>query len=183
MKKLLIYIPLMMMVASCSHKNTESVTNDSSVTKQATVGGVAVGYRNSRPVNAIPKATAFRMNGNYADQVAITLNPDGSLTYFPDPKDITDNSKPVDLGNGWWLNRQGISANSVFTRYTFSEYQTLKNVPSIEQLKASVIPDARVTEMRQLPFSIYEVPENLDSIKKYLASPSGKFKVTINPRR
>lgn len=185
MKRIYTYIAIMMMMASCSHKNTEKVVNDGAgadnngVVTQATLGGVAIGYRNSGPVNSIPKATAFRMTGDYADNVAITLNADGSLRYFPDPRDITDHSKPLNLGDGWYLNRQGISAGSVFTRYTFAEYSKLMNVPSTAELKAAIIPGAKVLEMRELPFSINEAEQHLDSIRSFLKTHPDKFKVTL----
>ncbi len=106
--------------------------------------------RSAKPVGMRPKPTAFRMSGDYADNVAVTLDAQGNLTYFPDPRDITADSKPVPLGDGWWLNRQGLSGNSVFTRYTFEEYSKLKQVPSIKELKASIIPGAKVTQIRVL---------------------------------
>lgn len=104
----------------------------------------------------MPRATAFRMSGDYADHVAVTLNPDGSLLYYPAPSDITANSAPYDLGDGWWLNRQGISANSVFTKWTFAEYAALKTVPTQQEIKDAIIPGARVTRMEQLPVSVSE---------------------------
>ncbi len=178
MKRIFTFCAIMMMIASCSHKNAVDNADNSVVTKQAIIGGVTVGYRDSHPRNYIPNATAFRMSGDYADNVAVTLNSDGSLSYFPDPADITENSKPVSLGDRWYLNRQGISRGSVFTKYTFSEYSKLKSVPSIQELKAAIIPGAKVTEMRELPFSINDAQQNLDSIRSYLKSNSG-IKVTL----
>lgn len=178
MKKIILASSLLLIMASaCSKKTAEtaSSTDTAPAVSEYAPGtvrpGVAVGYRDSKPRNAMPKATAFRISGDYAGHVAITLSPGGQLQYFPDPSDITPNSRPVDLGNGWWLNTQGISASSVFTTYTFDEYAKLKSVPSPDKLKAAVIPGARVTEMQQLPFSVSEARQNLDSIKSYLAAP------------
>ncbi len=165
MKKILFAIPLLLAAGACSHK-----TEKMEYTQGVTHIGSAIGWRDSKPVNVMPKASAFRMNGDYANNVAITLNPDGSLAYFPDPSDISANSSPLEIGDGWWLNRQGISAKSVFTKYTFAEYSKLKTVPSIAELKASVIPGSRVSNMRELPFTISEAPQNLDSIRAYLSS-------------
>ena len=175
MKKILLAIPLFIIAAACTHK-TENTKKDMEYSEGVAHVGTVIGYRNSKPVNAIPKATAFRMTGDYANNVAITLNADGSLAYFPDPSDISANSAPTNLGNGWWLNNQGISAKSVFTKYTFAEYSKLKKVPSSAELKAAVIPGAKVSEMRELPFSITEARQNLDSIKNYLKTSShGNF--------
>lgn len=116
----------------------------------------------------MPKATAFRMSGDYADNVAVTLNADGSLAYYPAPTDIMANSAPYNLGNGWWLNRQGLSANSVFTKWTFKEYENLKSVPTREEIKASIIPGARVVEMIQLPVNLSDAIANPSACKKYI---------------
>ena len=138
--------------------------------------------RNSRPIALMPKATAFQMNGDYADNVAITLNANGSLAYYPAPTDITETSRPVDLGNGWWLNRQGISDRSVFTRYTFEEYAKLKKAPSAEELKKAIIPGSAVTLMQELPVPANEAMENLDSLRNYVATPHRQPSI-LRPKR
>lgn len=120
------------------------------------------------PPRALLKATVFRMSGDYADNVAITLNADGSLAYYPAPTDLTANSKPLNLGNGWWLNRQGLSAKSVFTKYTFEEYMNMKDAPSPAEIKAAVIPGAKVTEMQQTPYMASEAMEKIAEIEKYV---------------
>ncbi len=124
----------------------------------------------SKPLGAVLKATAFRMSGDYADKVAITIGPDGELVYYPAPTDITVNSAPVDLGNGWWLNRQGVSAGSVFTKYTFEEYAALSEVPTPTQLKAAVIPGAKVTTMMQLPYPASQAMQHLPEIKALVSA-------------
>lgn len=122
----------------------------------------------SRPVSAVLKASAFKMTGDYSNNVAVTLNADGSLAYYPAPSDITPNSRPVELTNGWWLNRQGLSPNSVFTRYTFEEYAKLPSVPSQEEIKNAIIPGARVSEMKVLPYPAGEAMQHLSEIKEEL---------------
>lgn len=137
-----------MVMAGCSNKAAQT-GGDADTNLQAAQTAVGIGFKGSapKPVSMLPKPTAFKMSGDYSNNVAITLNA-GKIVYFPAPSDISENSKPTPLGDGWWLNRQGISANSVFTKYTFEEYSKLKQVPSIEELKASIIPGARVTEMK-----------------------------------
>lgn len=119
-------------------------------------------------LNAYPNATAFRMSGDYANNVAVTLAPSGELIYFPAPGDITADSEPVELGEGWWLNNQGIGPNSVFTKYTFAEYAALPSVPSIEQLKQSIIPGAKVTDFMELPYKIGSANQNIEEIKNFI---------------
>lgn len=117
---------------------------------------------------AVAKASIFRMNGPYSNNVAITLNADGSLAYYPDPTDIKDSSSPYDLGNGWYLDRQGIGSNSVFTRYTFDEYRKLPAPPSHEELLEAVIPGAGVTEIVSLPLDYSEALRNPELCRQYI---------------
>ena len=138
--------------------------------------GTAVADDNLQPVvkniggnsTMYPRATIFTMSGDYADKVAVTFNPDGTLAYFPDPMDITANSAPYSLGNGWYLNRQGLSPNSVFTEYTFDEYKSLKKPPTHQQLKDAVIPGSSVTEFVVLPVNQSEAVVNPEICLKYI---------------
>ena len=177
MKKIIYLLPLMAVVCSCSHKTSSSVDSSvvagySSTTVPADLNGEKPvrepEMKTVRPEGMIPYATAFRMSGDYADNVAVTLNADGSLLYFPDPKDITADSRPVSLGNGWWLNNQGLGPNSVFTTYTFADYAELPAVPDTQQLLKAVIPGAKVTQMVELPYRLGETEGNIDAIKEYL---------------
>ncbi len=116
----------------------------------------------------MPKATVFRMSGDYADHVAITLDGSGNLVYYPAPSDITSASAPVKLAGGWWLNRQGLSVNSVFTKWTFDEYSRLEKTPGQAELKAAVIPGARVTDMTSLPISLSEALADPKACERYI---------------
>lgn len=123
---------------------------------------------NSRPVNTVLMASAFQMSGDYADHVAITLDANGNLLYYPAPTDLSDSSTPIEIGDGWWLNRQGISANSQFTSYTFDEYMALKTPPTRRQLIESIIPGARVTAFRTLDIPASQAASRLPEIRTLL---------------
>ena len=161
MKNILFMIPALLLVG-CSKKTTQPVSEPEPQVEAVQV----VQPIGSRPISTILKATAFQMSGNYSNNVAITLNEDGSLAYYPAPSDITSDSRPVDLGNGWWLNRQGLGPNSVFTRYTFDEYMALPNVPTVDELKAAIIPGAKVTEWKRLTYPAGEAMKYLPQIKE-----------------
>lgn len=166
MNKLAYMLPLAAVCMGCSHKATAPAVSES-------YDGPTAEYVRPAPIRGskpamIPKATAFRMSGDYAGNVAITLNAQGDVTYFPAPSDISGNSRPIDLGGGWWLNRQGIGPNSVFTKYTFEEYRALNEVPSAATLKEAVIPEAKVIEMVKLPYSINDAASHIKEIKDYL---------------
>lgn len=150
MKKIL-FFGLVAMLAGCSrHSNVISLSpapgEGAAVEVPGLNGGVAM----------IPKASAFRMSGDYADRVAVTLDGAGNLVYYPAPSDISAASRPTAIGEGWWLNRQGLGPGSVFTSWTFDEYRSLAKTPTPAEIKSAVIPGAVVTDFRRLPVSLTE---------------------------
>lgn len=173
MNKMIYILPLALAAAACSHKSAPAA-DDAAAGNPPTVvraNPAVIGYRGGpagKGSKAIPKATAFRMSGDYAGNVAVTLGNDGQLSYFPATTDITSASRPVDLGDGWWLNRQGIGPGSVFTRYSFEEYSALPSTPSPQEIKDAIIPGARVLKMVSLPYSASEAPSHIAEIKAYL---------------
>lgn len=123
----------------------------------------------SGTVKAIPKAVVYKMEGNAGpENVPVTVNPStGELISFPGPRDVVG-QEPIALGQGWYLDRRGISANSRFTRWTYAEYQNLKSVPSAAEIKAAIIPDARVKDIRHLQMPPWEAAADTAAIKKFL---------------
>ena len=183
MNKIIRFIPLFLLIGSgCSHKYTYTAGETNPPESLNVNGNTGASTSSSaeelpelKPVETgvmsmVLKATAFKMNGNYSDNVAVTISENGRLAYFPAPTDITPASRPVDLGNGWWLNNQGIGPNSVFTSYTFEDYAKLPAVPSQAEIMAAIIPDSRVTEFVQLPWPASEASSHLDEIIDYLKS-------------
>lgn len=183
MKRTVIFGIAAMVLSACSH---HSYIASNGMEENKGSKNVALGYskedkspemKNIRKplkitggkyVDALPNATAFRMSGDYSNNVAVTLSPQGELLYFPAPSDITAYSAPQELVDGWWLNNQGLGPNSVFTKYTFAEYAALPDVPSPEQIKMSVIPGAKVTQFIELPMKVGETRGNLEEVKAYL---------------
>lgn len=157
-----------LLAAGCSQKETvkSDELSGTSMTSEITLRGTP--YRSRGNSEAVLKASVFKMNGDYANQVAVGVNSSGDLTYFPAPSDITQSSCPVEIGDGWWLNRQGIAKGYKFTRYTFSEYSSLKKTPSPEEILKAIIPGAEVTEFRMLDIPSSEAMERLTEIKEDL---------------
>ena len=148
-----------------------SAQNKKSVSAPSTLDQIPTQVKvyDSQPLAMVLKASAFRMSGDYADHVAVTFDGAGNLVYYPAPTDLTSSSVPVEIGNGWWLNRQGLGPNSVFTKWTFAEYRALKAVPSVEEIKNAVIPGACVTEFEKLPVSASSANnEDPKSLLQYL---------------
>lgn len=93
----------LLMLGACSHKTMGDQT-----IQPSTAPGMVLGT----PAAMLPKATLFKMSGNYADRVAVGYS-NGQLTYYPAPTDISAASAPLEIGNGWWLNRQGLGQTSL----------------------------------------------------------------------
>lgn len=123
-------------------------------------------YGNLPGPAALPNACIYRTSIDVDAYVPVTVNPvDGSLISYPAPSDITGASMPVVLKDGWLLDRRGISPNTRFVRYTYSQYHDLSEAPSPAKLLEAIIPDARVTEIVELPYKIGAVtPAQADSI-------------------
>lgn len=129
-----------------------------------------------KPVAARQRALAFRMSGDYADNVPLTLAADGTLASYPAPSDISADSAPLPLADGWWLDRRGVTEETVFSRYTLSQYAALKDVPAPQELLASVIPGAKVTAVAPLPMYQQEALADTAAVNEWLRNRS--FRLT-----
>lgn len=118
-------------------------------------------------VNALPKAIVYRMSGDAtAANVPVTVNPQtGDITSFPGPADVVG-QEPIALEGGWLLDRRGISENSRFTKWTYAEYATMKTPPTLAEIKAAIIPDARAIDIRRLDMTPWQAAENLPEVLK-----------------
>lgn len=144
---------------------TLSSCHSSSVTPSAQLpprhvlgGGVAV----------LPQARIYRTSVDVDALVPVTVDPaTGALVSYPAPSDITGYSMPVVLSDGWLLDRRGVGPDTRFVNYTYSRYHDLAEAPSPETLLKSIVPDARVTEIVELPYKAGAVtPEQADSLIK-----------------
>ena len=175
MKGYILVFAILIMAMGCSRKTTEAINSSE---KEQPGANTPTTLPMNPPVRIMdvpkkqasiqPKASVFMMNGDFADNVAVTLGPDGELTYFPAPSDITADSRPVKLAEGWWLNNQGLGQNSVFTKYTFAEYAELPETPSPQQIKNAIIPGSGVTRFEILPFPASGAATRIDEINAYL---------------
>ncbi len=80
----------------------------------------------------------YKTTGNFDNLVPVTLDPTGTrVMSYPAPSDIGKDgnySTPVKLDDGYLLDRRGISANTVFTDYTYEQYAALDAVPTSSEL-------------------------------------------------
>lgn len=123
---------------------------------------------NRGEVNRVPRAVVYRMSGDYAANVPVTLTAGGELLSYPAPTDISPASKPLPLADGWWLDRRGVSERTVFTRYTYEEYSALPQAPSPQALLEAVIPGACVTALRRLPLTLSEAMADTAAVNRLI---------------
>ena len=103
-------------------------------------------------VMAMPRAVVYRVSGECADLVPVAVSADGtSLLSYPAPTDLSDSQKPVQLKDGWWLDRRGIGPQTRFTTYTYAQYMAMKQAPSPAEILAHLDSQARITRMVELP--------------------------------
>lgn len=104
----------------------------------------------------VPKAVIYRMYGNAtAANVPVTLaaSGNGQILSYPAPGDIIG-QEPVELADGYLLDRRGVGANTVFTKWTYAEYSVLKQAPDASELKAAVIPGTGVRDIHVLDMTL-----------------------------
>lgn len=122
------------------------------------------------PVKALPRAVVYRMAGDAtAANVPVQLDANGNIVSYPDPRDVRG-AEPVALGDGWLLDRRGISEQSVFTRYTYAEYSALAAPPTLADLRDAVIPGARPVDIHRLDMTPSQAAADTAAVKAAIAA-------------
>lgn len=132
-------------------------------------------------VSFLPKAIVYRTTDNCSDLVPVTLTPDGrSILTYPAPTDLTAQSQPIQLADGWWLDRRGISADSHFTDYTYQEYRSLAKAPSPQELMSHLNASCRISTIAQLPMSLNEALADTAAVNKLLITQPERLKTLFS---
>ncbi len=88
---------------------------------------------------------------DYSNNVPIIMNESKDrIVSYPAISDVLINgtlAKPTQLAKGYLLDNFGISANSVFTSFTFEEYSNLDKVPTIQEFMDRIIDYDPFSEM------------------------------------
>lgn len=131
----------------------------------------------------IPKAMIYRTNGDYFDKVPVTLNADRNYVLsYPAPTDLSENSLPVHLHDGWLLDRRGVGPYSVFTSYTYKEYMALPQAPSPDEILAHVIPGSAVTGLVELPITVSKAVSDPPLCDSYIKSGFTDCRIFVEPK-
>ena len=129
----------LLMMAGCSHKTTTDAVTFQPVKSSVREVPTEHVIKDSKPMMAVRPVIVYKMSGDYADLVPLTLDGNGKIVSYPDPMDITDSCRPVALGEGWYLDRRGVTATSAFTDYTYAQYHALEDVPPLDTLQAHIV--------------------------------------------
>lgn len=121
------------------------------------------------PPMHLPKALLYKTSGNFNDRVPVQLSTDGKqLVSFPAPTDIPASPEPLVLADGWLLSPVGVTASSVFTRWTYAEYRAMKQTPSPDEIMQAIIPGAKVTMTMQAPMTQSEAMADTTAVNEYI---------------
>lgn len=166
------YISLLLVLMTIAFIGCTSSKDAGKVVQQAGQVRTSASTPGVVPANnseALPKAVIYRMNGDYAQYVPITLSRSGKqVISYPAPTDLNANSTPLDLGDGWWLDRRGgIGPNTAFLDYTYDQYRSLKEAPSPSTLLKHVKSEAKVTEFKALPITLGEALADPAALQQY----------------
>ncbi len=99
--------------------------------------------RSETSVGMLRPTVIYKTKGDYYYNVPLTLSADkDKIVSYPAPSDLKANDElllPTKLENGYLLDNRGISVNSVFTKYSYSEYSAFTQSPSLVDLKQFII--------------------------------------------
>lgn len=108
-----------------------------------------------------PQAVLYKMTDGCADLVPVTLSDDGTrVIRYPATSDIRPDSKPVHIGDGWYLDRMGVTDNTVFTTYTLDQYSSLPATPTADELMRAIKAGSKVTAIKRLNMTPQEALEH-----------------------
>lgn len=168
--KSLMTLTIAMATTLCGCHSVNKVTDtpqatDTSAMQTAELVAPEVGGTHS----ALPRAVVYKMNGDYINNVPVTVGADGqTIISYPAPTDLTPGSTPLPMDDGYYLDRRGINANTRFLRFTYEEYRALQQAPSLEQLRSAIIPQARVIDIHRLPITLNEALSDPDQVNKLI---------------
>ena len=121
----------------------------------------------------MPFAFIYKTNGDWNANVTASYDStSGQFISFPAPTDVSVSSEPIKLIDNWLLDiRGGISVeNTVFLRWTYPQYSQLNQTPSIEELRAAILPGAKVTEVRRLNMTVFDAQRDTAAVNRIIIS-------------
>lgn len=129
-----------LLFAGCHEKKEVAQTTAATTTPSAGAGQLS--QATATGVAATAHVLVYRTKDDHKDNVPIMLSEDRkTILSYPHPKDLrtsTGLAVPIELENGWLLDRRGIGMNTAFLGMTYTEYAALEDAPSLAELDAAI---------------------------------------------
>ena len=98
-----------------------------------------------------PPVIVYKTKDNYNNLVPVILSEDKSeIVSYPHPSDISVGGNftvPLNLNNGYLLDRRGIGKNTAFLKLSYEEYSKLDSLPALKELYNLIIDKDPFTEL------------------------------------
>ncbi|MBU2651249.1 MAG: hypothetical protein KKA81_09970 [Bacteroidetes bacterium] len=98
-----------------------------------------------------PPVIVYKTNNDYSRNVPVILTMDKkNIASYPGPGDLKYKGEfayPVELHNGYLLDRRGITDRVAFLDYSYEEYSKLEKTPTREELMNHILDKDPLTEM------------------------------------
>jgi hypothetical protein len=99
----------------------------------------------------LPHVLIYKTKKDYSHNVPVLLSDDKmQIISYPHPTDLLIGENlalPAPLHNGYLLDNRGINNRVAFLKYTYEEYSTLKDVPTLQELQRSILDKDPLTEL------------------------------------
>lgn len=133
---------------------------------------------------ALPQATVYKTNSDSRNLVPVTLSPDGkTIVSYPAPTDINASQRPVELADGYLLDRRGVNDNSAFTGYTYAQYSSMTSAPGTDELLRSINHDISIVAMVRLPMSLNDAVNDTAACNRMIREGFPGCEVIIEPTK
>lgn len=125
--------------------------------------------RNTTYSSMLPRAIIYKVDKRYRDKVPVAM--DGGkmrLISFPAPTDVRESTAPIELADGYLLDRQGVGVNTVFLEWTRDEYSAMHATPSVAAIKEAIIPMSYVSVLVELPMTTQEAAADIEYVNSLI---------------
>ena len=149
MKALLLLASVLMITGCCGQK--DAAQTQATEETGPTAGGEKLTPVPAPDMAATARVVVYRTRANVQDHVPVTLSEDGTaIVSYPDPTDLRAPGGlplPVQLEQGWLLDRRGVGVNSAFLDMTYAEYAALDEPPSMIEMSGALQDRQPITDM------------------------------------
>lgn len=159
MKKLLI-LSMLLIGGCCAKKQTADVPPPPT---PPVAGAETLPVPTPPGIGAQARVVLYRTRTDVRDRVPVMLDKDGTtILSYPAPSDLQAEdglALPVELGQGWLLDRRGVGLNTAFLDISYADYAGMEEVPPLSELQDAILDRDPLTDLCDCgPKASYEDP-------------------------